>query len=50
MENNIKITKLGSVVKLLEEKLCREYDITIEELHKLTIVIKNGEVTVKKGK
>jgi hypothetical protein len=42
--------KVQSAVRLLEEKLCREYDMTVEELRKATITIKNGEVTVKKGK
>jgi len=42
--------KVQSAVRLLEEKLCREYDLTTEELKKATITIKNGEITVKKGK
>jgi hypothetical protein len=42
--------KVQSAVRLLEEKLCREYDMTVEELRKATITIKNGQVTVKKGK
>lgn len=39
--------KVDVAVRLLEEKLCREYDMSIEELRKATITIKNGEVTVK---
>lgn len=42
--------KVQSAVRLLKEKLCREYEMTVEELDKATITIKNGEVTVKKGK
>jgi hypothetical protein len=40
-------TKIASAVLLLEEKLCREYDLSLEELRASTITIKNGEVTVK---
>lgn len=40
-------SKLDVAVRLLEEKLCREYSLSIEELRKKTITIKNGEVTVK---
>jgi hypothetical protein len=43
-------SKLGVAVRLLEEKLVREYELTPEELQKATITIKNGQVTVKKGK
>ncbi len=39
--------KLGVAVRLLEEKLSREYGMSTEELHKATITIKDGEVTVK---
>jgi len=39
--------KLDFAVRLLEEKLCREYCLSIEELRKKTITIKGGEVTVK---
>jgi hypothetical protein len=39
--------KVGVAVRLLEEKLAREYNISREELQKSTITIKNGEVTVK---
>lgn len=41
------VNKLDSSVLLLEEKLCREYNLTLEELRASTITIKNGEVTVK---
>lgn len=40
-------SKISSAVLLLEEKLCREYDLSLEELRASTITIKNGEVTVK---
>lgn len=40
-------SKVDVAVRLLEEKLCREYEISQEELRKATITIKNGEVTVK---
>lgn len=39
--------KTSSAVLLLEEKLCREYGVSQEELRAGTITIKNGEVTVK---
>jgi hypothetical protein len=39
--------QVGVAVRLLEEKLCREYSLSVEELRKKTITIKNGEVTVK---
>jgi hypothetical protein len=43
--------KVGVAVRLLEEKLAREYEMSLEELRKATITIKNGEITVKaKGK
>ena len=42
--------KLGVAVRLLEEKLTREYDLTLEELRKSTVTIKNGQVSIKKGK
>mgnify|MGYP001302870568 CR=1 FL=1 len=38
--------KMGTVVQILEEKLTREYQITLEELRKKTIKIKNGEVSL----
>jgi hypothetical protein len=38
---------VGVVVRLLEEKLTREYDMSLEELRQATITIKNGEITVK---
>ncbi len=40
-------SKISSAILLLEEKLCREYDLSLEELRASTITIKNGEVTVK---
>lgn len=40
-------TNIYVAVCLLEEKLCREYDLSLEELRASTITIKNGEVTVK---
>lgn len=43
-------TKLDSWLVLGYEKLAREYELTIEEVMKATITIKNGEVTIKKGK
>lgn len=44
-------TKTDTAVTLLEEKLCREYSLTLDELRQATVTIKNGEVTVKtKGK
>lgn len=39
--------KLRGVLAILEEKICREYSLTLEELRKATITIKNGEVTLK---
>jgi len=44
-------SKTDTAVTLLEEKLCREYSLTLDELRQATVTIKNGEVTVKtKGK
>ncbi len=40
-------TKLDSWLVLGYEKLAREYELSIEEVKKATITIKNGEVTVK---
>lgn len=43
--------KIGAAIRLLEEKLTKEYNLTIDELRQSTITIKNGDVTVtKKGK
>jgi hypothetical protein len=39
--------RVDVAVRLLEEKLTREYGLSLEELRKATITIKNGEVTVK---
>lgn len=47
MEVNPSASKVDVAVRLLEEKLTREYDMSLEELRKTTITIKNGEVTVK---
>lgn len=47
MEVQPSSNKVDAAVRLLEEKLCREYDMTLEELRKATITIKNGEITVK---
>jgi hypothetical protein len=44
-------SKTDTAVTLLEEKLCREYSLTLDELRQATVTIKGGEVTVKtKGK
>lgn len=40
-------SKVEAVILLLEEKLCREYDLSLEELRQATITIKGGQVTVK---
>jgi hypothetical protein len=40
-------TKLDSWLVLGYEKLAREYELTIEEVKQATIIIKNGEITVK---
>jgi hypothetical protein len=50
LELKATVTKTDSAVRLLQEKLCREHGLTQEEIQKATITIKNGEVTVKKGK
>jgi len=47
MEVKPSASKVVAIVRLLEEKLTREYDMSIEELQKSTITIKNGEITVK---
>ncbi len=43
-------TKLDSWLVLGYEKLAREYGLTIEQVQKATITIKNGQITVKEGK
>jgi len=44
-------SKLSSTIALLYEKLCREYQLTPDEIRSATVTINNGEVTVKvKGK
>lgn len=45
-----KADKVQVAVRLLQEKLTREYEVSLEELRKSTITIKGDEVTVKKGK
>jgi hypothetical protein len=47
MEVQPSSNKVDAAVLLLVEKLCREYDMTLEELRRATITIKNGEITVK---
>ncbi len=47
MEVKPSASKVDVAVRLLAEKLTREYDMSIEELQKSTITIKNGEITVK---
>lgn len=39
--------KMNGLIAILEEKLCREYNLDLEQLRKATITIKNGEVTLK---
>ena len=39
--------KVEATILLLEEKLCREYGLSLEELRRATITIKGGQVTVK---
>lgn len=44
-------SKLSSTVALLYEKLCREHQLTPDEVRSATVTINNGEITVKvKGK
>jgi len=44
-------SKLSSTIALLYEKLCREYQLTPDEIRSATVTINNGEITVKvKGK
>lgn len=42
--------KVEVAILLLEEKLCREYGLSLEELRRATITIKGGQVTVKGNK
>ena len=42
--------KLDSWLILGYEKLAREYGLTIEEVKSATITVKDGEITIKKGK
>lgn len=41
------VNKTDVAVRLLEEKLCREYDMSLEDLRNSTIIIKDGVITVK---
>lgn len=43
-------TKFDSWLVLGYEKLAREHKLTIEEVKRATITIKDGEITIKKGK
>lgn len=45
-----KADKVQVAVRLLEEKLTREYEVSLGELRKSVITIKNGAISVKKGK
>ena len=47
MEVKPSASKVDVAVRLLEEKLTREYDMSLEELRKSVVTIKNGQVTVK---
>jgi hypothetical protein len=38
---------METAVKLLEEKICRELNIPLEELRAATITIQNAKVSVK---
>lgn len=40
-------SKIPNIISILEEKITREYEITLEELRKKTITIKNNEITIK---
>lgn len=42
--------KTGNAVRILQEKVCREFGLTPEEVKAATITIKGSEVTIKKGK
>lgn len=39
--------KIEAMLNLVEEKLSREFGITVEELRKKVITIKNRKVTIK---
>lgn len=45
-----KVNNLGSMFSVVYEKVGREYNLTQEEVKASTITIKDGQVTVKKGK
>jgi len=46
------VDKTASVVSVLKEKLCRQYDLTLDELNEKVITIIDNEITLseKKGK
>lgn len=46
-EQELPDNKLEAVLNILEEKLSREFGITVEELRKKVITIKNRKVTIK---
>lgn len=45
-----KVDNLKSLLSMVYEKISREYNLTQEEVKASTITIKDGDVTVKKGK
>lgn len=50
MKEIVKSNKFGSWINLGYEKIAREYQLPIEEVKSATITIKDGQVTIKKGK
>ena len=42
--------KCSAAINLITEKISRELNITPDEVKKITITIKNGQLTVKEGK
>lgn len=43
----VQVSKMETSIKLLEEKICRECSISLEDLRAATITIQNGKVSVK---
>lgn len=44
------VNKLDSTIAIVQEKVAREFGLTIEEARNSIITIKDGELTVKGGK
>ena len=44
------VSKTDNAVRILQEKVCRDFSLTPDEVKEVTITIKGNEITIKKGK